>query len=76
MLTHDDERHRSCSCWWTQGTCGPPGRTTSAAPHDPGIHDVRTEVFSRRATHELSTMTKGIFTWAANQSRQHATERH
>lgn len=44
-----------------------------AAPDDPGVHDVRAEVFSRRAADELSTMAQGVFTWAADESRQRAT---
>jgi hypothetical protein len=39
-----------------------------AAPDDPGVHAVRAEVFGRRAETELSTMSKGIFSWAADES--------
>jgi alkyl sulfatase BDS1-like metallo-beta-lactamase superfamily hydrolase len=41
-----------------------------AAPDDPGVHEVRAEVFARRAEVELSTMSKGIFSWAADESRE------
>jgi alkyl sulfatase BDS1-like metallo-beta-lactamase superfamily hydrolase len=40
-----------------------------AAPHDAGIHQVRAEVFGRRAEVESSTMAKGVFSWAASESR-------
>jgi alkyl sulfatase BDS1-like metallo-beta-lactamase superfamily hydrolase len=39
-----------------------------AAPDDPGVHRARAEVFGRRAAEELSTMSKGIFAWAADES--------
>jgi alkyl sulfatase BDS1-like metallo-beta-lactamase superfamily hydrolase len=39
-----------------------------AAPDDPGVHAVRADVFGRRASQELSTMSKGIFSWAADES--------
>ena len=35
-----------------------------AAPDDAGVHRVRAEVFGRRAHEELSTMAKGVFSWA------------
>ena len=41
-----------------------------AAPDDAGVHRVRAEVFSARAAGELSLMAKGIFAWAAAESRQ------
>ncbi|MCF6470337.1 MBL fold metallo-hydrolase [Nonomuraea sp. MG754425] len=40
-----------------------------AAPDDAGVHRVRAEVFSARAANELSLMAKGVFTWAAEESR-------
>ena len=40
-----------------------------AAPDVPGVHRVRAEVFGRRAAEERSTMAKGIFSWAAKESR-------
>ena len=40
-----------------------------AAPDDPGIHRVRAEVFGRRAAVEASTMSRGVFGWAASESR-------
>ena len=44
-----------------------------AAPEDAGIHAVRADVFGRRADAELSTMSKGVFAWAAKESSDHAT---
>ncbi|MET9245483.1 alkyl sulfatase dimerization domain-containing protein [Nonomuraea sp. NPDC003709] len=41
-----------------------------AAPDDAGVHRVRAEVFSTRAAGELSLMAKGIFAWAAAESRK------
>ncbi|SDJ59917.1 Alkyl sulfatase dimerisation [Nonomuraea maritima] len=41
-----------------------------AAPDDPGVHRVRAEVFAARAAGELSLMAKGVFTWAAAESRK------
>jgi alkyl sulfatase BDS1-like metallo-beta-lactamase superfamily hydrolase len=43
-----------------------------AAPDDVGVHRARAEVFGRRAKVELSTMSKGVFSWAASEPfRQH-----
>jgi glyoxylase-like metal-dependent hydrolase (beta-lactamase superfamily II) len=39
-----------------------------ASPDDPGIHEVRAQVFGQRASAERSTMSKGIFSWAARES--------
>ena len=39
-----------------------------AAPDDAGAHRVRAEVFAQRADEELSTMSKGVFSWAASES--------
>lgn len=41
-----------------------------AAPDDTGVHRVRAEVFAARAAGELSLMAKGVFTWAAEESRR------
>jgi glyoxylase-like metal-dependent hydrolase (beta-lactamase superfamily II) len=41
-----------------------------AAPDDPGVHKVRADIFSRRAHEEASTMSKGVFSWAAHESKQ------
>jgi alkyl sulfatase BDS1-like metallo-beta-lactamase superfamily hydrolase len=41
-----------------------------AAPHDKGVHAVRAEVFGARAREEASTMSKGIYSWAAHESQQ------
>jgi alkyl sulfatase BDS1-like metallo-beta-lactamase superfamily hydrolase len=40
-----------------------------AAPDDPGVHKVRAAVFAQRAGDELSTMSKGVFSWAADESQ-------
>jgi alkyl sulfatase BDS1-like metallo-beta-lactamase superfamily hydrolase len=40
-----------------------------AAPDDPGVHRVRASVFAQRAGEELSTMSKGVFSWAADESQ-------
>jgi len=41
-----------------------------AEPSDPEIHRARAEVFERRVAAEASTMSKGVFAWAAAESRQ------
>jgi alkyl sulfatase BDS1-like metallo-beta-lactamase superfamily hydrolase len=41
----------------------------AAAPDDETAHRVRAEVFAARADAEASTMSKGIFSWAAAESR-------
>jgi alkyl sulfatase BDS1-like metallo-beta-lactamase superfamily hydrolase len=40
-----------------------------AAPSDPDVHRARAEVFERRVAEEASTMSKGVFAWAARESR-------
>ena len=40
-----------------------------AAPDDPGIHAARAAVFAARAEVEASVMARGIFQWAAAESR-------
>jgi alkyl sulfatase BDS1-like metallo-beta-lactamase superfamily hydrolase len=45
-----------------------------AAPHDQGVHAVRAEVFGARAREEASTMSKGIYSWAAHESETKAGE--
>jgi alkyl sulfatase BDS1-like metallo-beta-lactamase superfamily hydrolase len=40
-----------------------------AAPDDAGVHRVRAGVFAQRAGEELSTMSKGVFSWAADESQ-------
>jgi alkyl sulfatase BDS1-like metallo-beta-lactamase superfamily hydrolase len=40
-----------------------------AAPDDPGVADVRRAVFARRADAATSTMARGVFGWAARESR-------
>jgi alkyl sulfatase BDS1-like metallo-beta-lactamase superfamily hydrolase len=41
-----------------------------AAPDDKGVHAARADVFGRRAKAEKSTMSKGVFSWAAQESGQ------
>ena len=41
-----------------------------AAPDDPAIHAVRAEVYEARVAAEPSLMAKGIFGWAARESRE------
>jgi alkyl sulfatase BDS1-like metallo-beta-lactamase superfamily hydrolase len=36
-----------------------------AAPDDDAVTAARAEVYARRAEAEMSTMSKGVFTWAA-----------
>ena len=40
-----------------------------AAPDDAGVHAARAEVFERRVAAEASLMAKGVFAWAAKESR-------
>jgi alkyl sulfatase BDS1-like metallo-beta-lactamase superfamily hydrolase len=42
----------------------------AADPDDPDVHRARAEVFGARAQAEASTMSKGIFSWAARESAQ------
>jgi alkyl sulfatase BDS1-like metallo-beta-lactamase superfamily hydrolase len=41
-----------------------------AAPADPEVHRARAEVYERRAADEDSVMSRGIFAWAAAESRR------
>jgi alkyl sulfatase BDS1-like metallo-beta-lactamase superfamily hydrolase len=43
-----------------------------AAPDDAAVHGARADVFGRRVEAEASTMAKGIFNWAASESRERA----
>jgi alkyl sulfatase BDS1-like metallo-beta-lactamase superfamily hydrolase len=43
-----------------------------AAPDDAGVHQVRAEVFGKRAAEERSTMSKGVFSWAQRESEAKA----
>jgi alkyl sulfatase BDS1-like metallo-beta-lactamase superfamily hydrolase len=43
-----------------------------AAPDDATVHGARADVFERRVQAEASTMAKGIFSWAARESRDRA----
>jgi alkyl sulfatase BDS1-like metallo-beta-lactamase superfamily hydrolase len=40
-----------------------------AAPDDPDVHRARAEVYERRVDDASSTMAKGVFGWAARESR-------
>jgi alkyl sulfatase BDS1-like metallo-beta-lactamase superfamily hydrolase len=40
-----------------------------AAPDDPGVHQTRAEIYERRVADASSTMAKGVFGWAARESR-------
>ena len=41
-----------------------------AAPDSAEVHRIRAEVYEQRAAAEASTMSRGIFGWAASESRQ------
>ena len=41
----------------------------AAAPDDAAVRDVNARIYDRRAELESSTMSKGIYTWAARRSR-------
>jgi alkyl sulfatase BDS1-like metallo-beta-lactamase superfamily hydrolase len=43
-----------------------------AAPDDLEIHAARAEIYERRVADETSTMAKGVFGWAARESRERA----
>ncbi len=45
-----------------------------AAPGDPGIERARAAVYSASAERATSTMSKGVFTWAARESDERADE--
>jgi alkyl sulfatase BDS1-like metallo-beta-lactamase superfamily hydrolase len=45
-----------------------------AAPDDPAVHEARAEIYERRVADASSTMAKGVFGWAARESRA-VTER-
>jgi alkyl sulfatase BDS1-like metallo-beta-lactamase superfamily hydrolase len=40
-----------------------------AAPDDKAVHAQRADVYERRAATELSVMSRGIYSWAASESR-------
>lgn len=40
-----------------------------AAPDDPGVHTTRAEIFTQRKDGERSTMSRGVFSWAAAESQ-------
>jgi hypothetical protein len=39
-----------------------------AQPDDEGVQRARQQVFAARASRASSTMARGVFTWAANES--------
>ena len=43
---------------------------SQAAPDDKAVHGARAEVFERRVAAEASTMSTGVFSWAARESRE------
>jgi alkyl sulfatase BDS1-like metallo-beta-lactamase superfamily hydrolase len=45
---------------------------SGAAPDDRAIHARRADLYQRRAEQETSTMAKGVFGWAAAESRRQA----
>jgi alkyl sulfatase BDS1-like metallo-beta-lactamase superfamily hydrolase len=45
-----------------------------AAPDDAVVHRVRAAVFARRAGEEASTMSQGVFSWAADESQVRLAE--
>jgi glyoxylase-like metal-dependent hydrolase (beta-lactamase superfamily II) len=47
-----------------------------AAPEDPAVAQVRHHVFSTRADRATSTMTRGVFRWAANEALPEPARQH
>jgi alkyl sulfatase BDS1-like metallo-beta-lactamase superfamily hydrolase len=45
-----------------------------ADPQSAEVHNIRAEVYEKRALHEDSLMARGIFTWAAGESRSAAND--
>ena len=45
-----------------------------ADPQNAEVHNIRAEVYEKRALHEDSLMARGIFTWAAGESRSAAND--
>jgi glyoxylase-like metal-dependent hydrolase (beta-lactamase superfamily II) len=45
-----------------------------ASPHDPAVQQARQQVFSARAGRASSTMARGVFNWAANESAKRDPE--
>jgi hypothetical protein len=43
-----------------------------ARPGDEGVQRARQQVFAARAARATSTMARGVFTWAANESGTHS----
>ena len=43
---------------------------TITPPEDPDVHRARAEVFEGRVAAEASIMSRGIFAWAASESRR------
>lgn len=42
---------------------------TQAEPANTALHELRADIYARRAKQELSTMSRGVFSWAAAESR-------
>jgi alkyl sulfatase BDS1-like metallo-beta-lactamase superfamily hydrolase len=47
-----------------------------AAPADPGVQRARQQVFAARAARATSTMARGVFTWASNETAGSDTAPH
>ena len=47
-----------------------------AAPADPGVQRARQQVFAARAARATSTMARGVFTWASNETAGSDTTPH
>ncbi|HZN13119.1 MAG TPA: alkyl sulfatase dimerization domain-containing protein [Acidimicrobiales bacterium] len=45
---------------------------SQAAPDNRAVHAARATVFGKRADDELSTMSRGIFSWASEESHRHS----
>jgi alkyl sulfatase BDS1-like metallo-beta-lactamase superfamily hydrolase len=43
-----------------------------AAPSDAGVHEARAEIYRRKRTQATSTMARGIYSWAENESSRQA----
>ncbi len=44
-----------------------------AAPDDREVHELRARIYEQRRKAETSLMSKGVFSWAASESRRHAS---
>jgi alkyl sulfatase BDS1-like metallo-beta-lactamase superfamily hydrolase len=48
---------------------------SQADPEDPSVHRARADVYEQRVAAEASTMARGVFAWAAAESRRAAGSR-